>query len=93
VEPVLVPEGAEELLAIRSTADRPDDLRRALDMVLGVVGPGFAVERFESRGKPSALVYPAGPRPHFRVVLNAHLDVVPGSDEQFIGCTPGARTT
>ena len=79
----LLPEGAEELLAIRSTADRPGELRRALDLVLGVVGAGFAVERFESRGKPSALVYPAGGRPHFRVVLNAHLDVVPGSDEQF----------
>jgi succinyl-diaminopimelate desuccinylase len=80
---VTLPEGAEELLSIRSTADRPDDLHRALDLVLEVVGPGFAVKRFVSRGKPSALVYPAGPRPHFRVVLNGHLDVVPGSDEQF----------
>jgi succinyl-diaminopimelate desuccinylase len=78
-----LPAAADELLSIRSTADRPDDLHRALDLVLEVVGPGFAVERFVSRGKPSALVYPAGPRPHFRVVLNGHLDVVPGSDEQF----------
>lgn len=74
---------AEELIAVRSTADRPDELRRALELVLGVVGPGFAVERFESRGRPSALVYPPGERPHFRVILNGHLDVVPGSDEQF----------
>ena len=72
-----------ELVAIRSTADRPDELRRALELVFGLVGPGFTVERFESRGKPSALVYAGAARPRFRVVLNAHLDVVPGSDEQF----------
>lgn len=74
---------AEELLGIRSTADRPDDLRRALDLVLDFVGPGFTVERFEDGGKPGALVHPDGERPRFRVILNAHLDVVPGSDEQF----------
>jgi succinyl-diaminopimelate desuccinylase len=73
----------DELLAIRSTADRPGDLRRALDLVLGVVGPGFTVERFESRGKPSALVYAGPARPRFRILFNGHLDVVPGSDEQF----------
>jgi succinyl-diaminopimelate desuccinylase len=72
-----------ELIAIRSTADRPAELRRALGLVLDVVGPGFAVELFESGGKPSALVYPAAPRPRFRVILNAHLDVVPGTAEQF----------
>ena len=73
----------ERLLGIRSTADRPDDLRRALDLVLDVVGPGFTVERFESGGKPSALVYLGERRPHFRVLFNAHLDVVPGTDGQF----------
>ncbi|MGW4110487.1 M20 family metallopeptidase [Actinosynnema sp. NPDC004786] len=73
----------ERLLGIRSTADRPDDLRRALEFVLDLVGPGFTVERFEAGGKPSALVYPGEHRPHFRVLLNAHLDVVPGTDEQF----------
>jgi succinyl-diaminopimelate desuccinylase len=73
----------EQLLGIRSTADRPDDLRRALDFVLDVVGPGFTVERFEAAGKPSALVYRGEHRPHFRVIFNAHLDVVPGADEQF----------
>jgi succinyl-diaminopimelate desuccinylase len=80
-----------ELIAVRSTADRPAELRRALDLVLGIAGPGFAVEHFESRGKPSALVYPAAPRPRFRVVLNAHLDVVPGADEQFRPYRDGDR--
>ncbi|HWS38872.1 MAG TPA: M20 family metallopeptidase [Actinoplanes sp.] len=69
-----------ELISIPSTADRPDDLRRALDLVLALVGPGFDVRHFTSGGRPSALVATPG-RP--RVILNAHLDVVPGSPSQF----------
>jgi succinyl-diaminopimelate desuccinylase len=80
---------ASELLAVPSVSDRPDELRRALDLVLAFVdergaGPGFTVERFESGGKPSALVYPGPARPdRFRVILNAHLDVVPATAGQF----------
>ena len=78
---------AVDLLGMQSTADRPDLLRRAVDRVVDFVGPGFHVERFESDGRPSALLYAerfrgAG-RPDFRVILNAHLDVVPGEPEQF----------
>jgi succinyl-diaminopimelate desuccinylase len=84
-----------ELLAVPSTADQPGELHRALDMVLGFAGPGFVVERFESRGKPSALVYHAGPagvpRRSFRVILNAHLDVVPAAPDQFRPRRDGSR--
>jgi succinyl-diaminopimelate desuccinylase len=80
-----------DLLAVASTADRPEDLYRALGLVLDFVGPGFTVERFESGGKPSALVYPGPRRPHFRVILNAHLDVVPGLPDQFRPRRDGAR--
>ncbi|MEU5692449.1 M20/M25/M40 family metallo-hydrolase [Actinosynnema sp. NPDC020468] len=81
---------ALDLLAIRSTADRPADLHRALDLVLDLVGPGFTVERFDSGGKPSALLH-AGERRPFRVLLNAHLDVVPGADAQFTPRREGDR--
>ena len=54
---------ASELLAIQSTADRPTDLGRALDFAVDFVGPGFTVERFESGGKPSALLYVDADRP------------------------------
>jgi len=83
-----------ELLAVPSTADRPRELHRALDLVLGFVGPGFTVERFESHGKPSALVYhgaSSGARPRFPVILNAHLDVVPAPPGQFLPRRDGAR--
>ena len=78
---------AVELLAVQSTADQPELLLRAVDTVVDFVGPGFHVERFVSNGKPSALIYvrrdqEAG-RPEFRVILNGHLDVVPGEPEQF----------
>jgi succinyl-diaminopimelate desuccinylase len=88
-----------DLLAIRSTADRPGELARALELVIAEAGPGFAVRRFESRGKPSALLHPPGAG-ELRVILNAHLDVVPAPDEQFVprregrpAVRPGARTT
>ncbi|HEX4259170.1 MAG TPA: M20 family metallopeptidase [Streptosporangiaceae bacterium] len=78
---------AGDLLAIPSTADRPDQLHRALEYVLDFVGPGFEVRRFESAGKPSALVYPGGfagaGEPTFQVILNAHLDVVPAAADGF----------
>jgi succinyl-diaminopimelate desuccinylase len=77
---------ASELLAVPSTTDRPGDLNKALSFVIDFVGPGFTVERFESGGKPSALLYPGYPdakRPRFRVIMNAHLDVVPAQPEQF----------
>jgi succinyl-diaminopimelate desuccinylase len=82
---------AVELLGVRSTADRPDQLHRALDLVVDIVGPGFTVERFEADGKPSALIYPAGPRPVFRVIFNAHLDVVPAEPAQFEPRFDGGR--
>jgi succinyl-diaminopimelate desuccinylase len=72
---------AGELLGVASTADRSRELWRALEYVLDFAGPGFEVRRFESGGKPSALVYPAGCGPAedvaFDIILNAHLDVVP----------------
>ncbi len=84
-------DSAAELIAIRSTADRPADLHRALEFVLAAVGPGFTAERFVSRDRPSALVHIGPSRPHFRVVLNAHLDVVPGDDAQFRARRDGDR--
>jgi succinyl-diaminopimelate desuccinylase len=66
-------------------------LTRALDFVVASVGAGFTVERFESNGKPSALLYRGDRRVDFRVVLNAHLDVVPGAPEQFRPRLDGRR--
>ena len=47
-------------------------------------GKEITIEHFESNGKPSLLAY-AGPRrpDNFRVILNGHLDVVPGKPSQY----------
>ncbi len=83
---------AEKLLAVRSTAERPGQLHRALDLVLDHVGPAFTVRRFHSGDKPSALVYAGPDRDDFRVILNAHLDVVPAADpRQFVARRVGDR--
>jgi succinyl-diaminopimelate desuccinylase len=101
-------ESVNELLTVRSTADRPDELHRALEFVTDFVGGEFGsrelvVERFESHGKPSALIYRADGRtdpaaggradgrPEFRVILNAHLDVVPAEPAQFVPRRTGDR--
>jgi succinyl-diaminopimelate desuccinylase len=74
---------AVELLSVESVSGRPDELARAVDLVLDFAGPGFTVERFESAGTPGALVYRGAARPAFGVILNAHLDVVPAPAAQF----------
>lgn len=84
-------DAATDLLAIPSTADRPGELRRALDFVVDFAGSGFTVEWFESAGKPSALLYPETSRPSFRVILNGHLDVVPAPAAQFVPRRDGNR--
>ena len=80
-----------ELIEIPSTADRPDDLARALDFVIDRAGPGWQVRRFAANGKPSALLSRPGDDGPFRVVLNAHLDVVPAEDAQFVPRVVGDR--
>ncbi len=86
-------DAACELLSLRSTADRPEELRKALDFVIEFAGRGCTVERFESEGKPSALLYHgAGSRPSsFPVIFNAHLDVVPAAPELFRPRREGTR--
>ena len=68
---------------MESVSGRPDELARAVDLVLDFTGPEFTVERFESAGAPGALAYRGAQRPAFAVILNAHVDVVPAPAAQF----------
>jgi succinyl-diaminopimelate desuccinylase len=69
--------------ATRGAVDRPEELAKALEFVIDFVGPGFTVERFSAGGKPSALLYLGDQRPHFNVILNGHVDVVPAPARLF----------
>ncbi len=73
-----------DLLTIESVADKPEKLVEALEFLLKLLPPQFTIEKFESNGKPSALIYFGPDRPDkFEVLFNAHLDVVPAKPEQF----------
>ncbi|HEX9372258.1 MAG TPA: M20/M25/M40 family metallo-hydrolase [Roseiflexaceae bacterium] len=73
-----------ELIAIPSTADRPDQLRAAIDYAERYARalPGVHLHRAESDAKPSLIVTLRDTRAP-AVMLNAHLDVVPARAEQF----------
>jgi succinyl-diaminopimelate desuccinylase len=75
-----------ELVEIPSTEDNPAGLQRAVDFMADFVTAraDVTIERFERNGKPSFLAYRGTTRPAiFDVLLNAHLDVVPGAKQQF----------
>lgn len=53
---------------------------------------GFTVERFTHNGVPSVLVYNTPKRPKkFRLILNGHLDVVPGKPYQYVPTIKGKK--
>jgi succinyl-diaminopimelate desuccinylase len=73
-----------ELIAIPSIAEQPEQLQAVIDYAeryaQGV--PGVYSQRYEWAGKPSLVVTLRDTRAP-AVMLNAHLDVVPGRAEQF----------
>lgn len=80
-------ETIKQLIAIPSTSDNLAALHEALDIITEQLSanPAIAIERFESNQKPSLLAYIGEKRPAtFRVLLNGHVDVVPGKSGQFI---------
>src|SRR5690349_11470695 len=77
----------KRLIAIRSTADNPAGLHEAVDMMAAIIQkcPNVTIERFEQNDKPSFLAYRGSTRPEkFDILLNGHIDVVPGNPEQFV---------
>ncbi len=72
-----------KLISIPSAKDNPKALKQVLEVALKEL-KDFTVEYFEKDGVPSALIYPQSKRPKkFKVIFNAHLDVVAGKDYQF----------
>lgn len=75
---------AKEFVSIKSNSDNTAELDKILEIALSNL-KGFTIERFEKKGVKSALIYNAQKRPpKFRVILNGHLDVVPGKDYQYL---------
>jgi succinyl-diaminopimelate desuccinylase len=73
----------KSLISIPSTRYNKKALNDVLDLALKEV-KDFTIERFEKDGYPSALVYSQKTKPNnFKIILNAHLDVVSGREEQY----------
>jgi succinyl-diaminopimelate desuccinylase len=74
---------AKELISLKSNPDNPTELKRVLECVLLRLR-GFTIEKFKKNEFESALIYNSPKRPKkFKVMLNAHLDVIPGKAHQY----------
>jgi succinyl-diaminopimelate desuccinylase len=79
------------LINIESAPDNLPALESILQLALEPLSAS-TVERFEHNGVHSALVYNQPHRPQqFRVLLNGHLDIIPGKPEQHLAKIDGDR--
>ena len=73
---------AKKLIALRTIPAHPSELIKALAIAVAPLR-GFTVEHFTKNGVASVLVHNQTKRPKkFKVLLNAHLDVIPGKKGQ-----------
>lgn len=74
---------SKELIKIKSIEGNSKELEEILELALSDLNE-YTVERFEKNGVKSALVYNTDKRPEkFKIILNGHLDVIPGKSEQY----------
>ena len=80
-------EATKELIAIQSSGDNRKALDEALEYVANFVrkrNPRVTIEYFERNGIRSFLAYRSKKRPEgFHIILNGHVDVVPGKTAQY----------
>ena len=81
----------KRFISIRSTSDSPKALEEILELSLSDL-KGLTIERFEQNDVKSALIYNAKIRPKkFKIILNGHLDIIPGKDYQYVPEIRGDR--
>jgi succinyl-diaminopimelate desuccinylase len=82
---------AKKFVAIKSIPQNPKELEKILEVALGNL-KGYTIEKFEHQGAKSALIYNSPKRPKkFKIILNGHLDVIPGKEHQYIPQVKGNR--
>jgi succinyl-diaminopimelate desuccinylase len=81
----------KNLIAIHSTENNKIDLEEAIALVQNEVR-AFTIQTFSSNNKKSLLIQnTTRETKHFEIILNAHLDVVPGDTEQFVTYTKDGK--
>lgn len=74
----------KELILFKTTADRPDELIKCIEFIKNYFDNShFVVRDFNFKHKPSLFIS-FNKRKKQDLILNGHIDVVPGSDSQFI---------
>ncbi len=81
------------LVKIPSVTGETKTCKRAVSWVEDILGSQFACKQFESKKVVSALFYSKrySHKTKFSIILNAHLDVVPGSRSQFTPVVKAGR--
>lgn len=75
---------SKKLISIPSTKENPKEILKVLEVAEKAVGKGFCVDRFEKNRSPSLLIHNQKPETKkFKIILDAHLDVVPGKEYQY----------
>ncbi|QQS59588.1 M20/M25/M40 family metallo-hydrolase [Candidatus Peregrinibacteria bacterium] len=75
---------SEKFISIPSDPENKKALSEILDFSLSQVSE-FTIEKFEKNGVRSALIFNTEKRPsRFQILLNSHLDVIPGKPHQYI---------
>lgn len=72
---------SSDLIKIESTKDKPDNLAKMLEVANSEL-QGYMLKEFKSNEIQSHL-YSNKKVNDFKIILNAHLDVVPGNESQF----------
>src|SRR3989339_302077 len=81
----------KQFISIPSIKENNKALHEVLDIAKGELS-GFHIEEFEKDGIPSILVYKENKKlRNFKIILDAHLDVVPGNKEQYASVEKDGR--
>jgi len=74
----------KKFISIKSTPENKEALDKILEVALLEL-KGFTIERFENNGVKSVLIYNLQKRPQkFKILLNGHLDILPGKEHQYL---------
>lgn len=81
----------KKFVSIKSTPENTEALGKILEIALSNLKE-YAIERFENSGVKSALIYNSPKRPKkFKIILNGHLDIIPGKEHQYLPKIKGNR--
>ncbi|MFC1653519.1 M20 family metallopeptidase [Patescibacteria group bacterium] len=82
---------SKEIIKINSTKDNPDELKKAIDWSKKTL-KGFSFKEFNRKDSPSIIFYNTNKLPKkFKLILNAHLDIVPCKKEQLSSSIQGDK--